>query len=709
MKKICKIGFLPIIAAFFILTMSFFTISGSAEEYEESALDIAYCNLSFENEVHLMYAVKSNDANVKLLVWEEAQSEYMLGTETAVLFPLSNQMEIDGDMYTVFKYTGLSAKQLADDVYVRAYISGSDEYGGVHKYSILQYAYNKLGKTGTASTNEKLIKMLNAMLEYGEAAQEYHDYKLDRLANADFVQITLNGGTLPDGFNKGLYPVGSTITITARKTESDGSEFVEWVDENGEFVADTAIAKITAGEGNMTYTALYNKVAYSEGLEYTLSADGTYYSVTGIGTCTDTDIVFPTEINSIPVKSIAESAFSGNTKITSIIIPKGITDIGFWTFTGCTNLKSVIIPERVTRIKGGNFSGCTSLESVSLPNGLNSIEEAAFYDCISLKTILIPETVTEIWDSAFYNCVSLKKIDLPNGLTRLDSSAFDSCTSLSYNEYENAYYLGNSNNLYLALTKAKDTSITSCKINDNTKFLFYGAFNYCRNLLSINIGNGITKITSGCFYNCTNLETITVNSGNVNYCSVENCLIEIESKTLVLGCKNSIIPTNGSVTSIGDSAFSKCTGLKNITIPNSIDYIADSAFSGCTNLAYNEYDNAYYLGNESNLYLFLIKAKNTSITSCNINSNTKIICGRAFYDCYNLTSITIPNSVMSIGVRAFFMCDNLTSVIFENQNGWFRTYSSTAISGTTVDVTNAITNATDLKNINHSYCWKRRE
>ena len=92
--------------------------------------------------------------------------------------------------------------------------------------------------------------------------------------------------------------------------------------------------------------------------------------------------------------------------------------------------------------------------------------------------------------------------------------------------------------------------------------------------------------------------------------------------------------------------------------------IGDGAFEGCNKLQYNEYDNAYYLGNENNPYLVLIKAKNTSITSCNINNNTKVIAGEAFYECSSLTSITIPDSVTSIGDYAFEYCSNLTSITF---------------------------------------------
>ena len=160
---------------------------------------------------------------------------------------------------------------------------------------------------------------------------------------------------------------------------------------------------------------------------------------------------------------------------------------------------------------------------------------------------------------------------------------FSGCDNLQYNEYSNALYLGNASNPYVALIKAKNTSITTCTINSNTKVI-------------------------------------------ANY------------------------------------AFSNCSKLTSVTIPDSVTTIGSSAFSGCSKLQYNEYDNALYLGNESNPYLALIKAKSTTITTCTINSNTKVIAGSAFYGCSKLTSVTIGNSVTSIGERAFYNCAHLTSV-----------------------------------------------
>ena len=88
----------------------------------------------------------------------------------------------------------------------------------------------------------------------------------------------------------------------------------------------------------------------SEGLEYSLNSDGNGYTVTGIGTCTDTEIVIPSKHNSKPVTSIDVRAFYNCIGLTSVTIPNSVTSIGESAFSGCTGLTSVTIPDSVTRI-----------------------------------------------------------------------------------------------------------------------------------------------------------------------------------------------------------------------------------------------------------------------------------------------------------------------------------------------------------------------
>ncbi len=192
--------------------------------------------------------------------------------------------------------------------------------------------------------------------------------------------------------------------------------------------------------------------------------------------------------------------------------------------------------------------------------------------------------VTSIGERAFKYRSELTSITIPNSVTSIENSAFLGCSGL--------------------------TSIT---IPDSVTSIGERAFYYCGGLTSITIPNSVTSIGNYAFEACDGLTSITVESGNTKYHSAGNCLIATVTKTLIKGWNISVIPTDGSVTSIGGYAFYVCSGLTSITIPNSVTSIGEGAFYGCE----------------------------------------------------GLTSILIPNSVTSIGSSAFFVCSGLTSIKFE--------------------------------------------
>lgn len=145
------------------------------------------------------------------------------------------------------------------------------------------------------------------------------------------------------------------------------------------------------------------------------------------------------------------------------------------------------------------------------------------------------------------------------------------------------------------------TRLTQVIIPDSITTIGRCAFSNCSGLTSVTIGNGVTLIGDWAFSDCSGLTSIEVDSGNTFYHSENDCLIETETKTLISGCQKSVIPSDGSVTTICGSAFIGCSGLTSIDIPDSVTSIGWSAF----------------------------------------------------YKCIGLTSITIPNSVTSIGNSAF--------------------------------------------------------
>lgn len=106
-------------------------------------------------------------------------------------------------------------------------------------------------------------------------------------------------------------------------------------------------------------------LSYSEGLEFTLEEDGESYSVTGIGTCEDTDVVIPSTYAGLFVTSIGNCAFQCCDSLTSITIPESVTSIGSYAFAECTSLASIKIPNNVTSIEDHAFAWCDKSTSIT--------------------------------------------------------------------------------------------------------------------------------------------------------------------------------------------------------------------------------------------------------------------------------------------------------------------------------------------------------
>ena len=275
----------------------------------------------------------------------------------------------------------------------------------------------------------------------------------------------------------------------------------------------------------------------SEGLAYKLNNSRTAYSVTGIGTCTDTEVIIPSVYNSLPVTSVAESAFKN-----------------------CSSLTSVTIPGSVTSIGKSAFGHCNSLKSVTIASGVISIEESAFSSCLSLTCINISDSVTSIGGNAFYNCTSLKSIYITD---------MTSWCNISFGkDFANPLYYAK--NLYL-----NGKLLTELVIPDDVNNIGNYAFEYCESLTSVTIPNSVTSINSYAFNNCTSLKSVTIG----------NDIISIGDYAFNSCTSLSSITIPDSVTSIGDYAFNSCTSLSSITVPDSVTSIGDYAFSSCTSFS----------------------------------------------------------------------------------------------------------------------------
>ena len=237
------------------------------------------------------------------------------------------------------------------------------------------------------------------------------------------------------------------------------------------------------------------------------------------------------------------------------------------------------------------------------------------------------------WDS---NRKNIKNVIINNGVTSIGNFAFHGCENL--------------------------INIT---IPDSVTSIGLCAFEYCSSLTNITIPNSVTSIGKGAFSNCTSLTSINVDSNNEKYMSDKGVLYTKDKKSLIqYPCKKEgteYIILQG-VTSIGYGAFSNCTSLTSITIPNGVTSIGNFAFCRCTNLTNITIPNGV---TSVGWYAFYCCTYLTNIT---IPNSVTSIGDSAFKDCTSLTSITIPNSVTSIGNDVFNGCISLTSINVDSNN-----------------------------------------
>ena len=178
--------------------------------------------------------------------------------------------------------------------------------------------------------------------------------------------------------------------------------------------------------------------------------------------------------------------------------------------------------------------------------------------------------------------------------------------------------------------------------------------------------NGDVVIPSSLEYNGTTYSVTSIGSSAFSYCSgltsvtIPNSVTFIGSSAFreCSGLTSVTIPN--SVTSIGNGAFYRCSGLTSVTIPNSVTFIGNSAFRECSGLTSVSIPNSVTsIGNSAFYYCI-------GLTSVNIPNSVTSIENWAFSYCSGLTSVTIPNSVTSIGNSAFYRCSGLTSVTIPN-------------------------------------------
>ena len=350
------------------------------------------------------------------------------------------------------------------------------------------------------------------------------------------------------------------------------------------------------------------------------------------------------------VKSIQDAAFHDCASLRSVSIPNSVVDMGTEAFSACVALRTATVGSGLRSIPKGTFAGCLSLIDVSIPSSITNIEDSAFTYCGSLKHVKLPDSVTAIGFTSFMYCVSLEEFRCPPNLDRMGSWAFGGCVAM--------------------------TNFTASPLLEELPDY---AFTVCNSLGQIAIPEKCRKLGVACFSRCTSLTNIVWND-----CLDDiglNCFSECASLTEMR------VPD--TVSMIRPATFQGCTNLVSLSLPFvgiTTNYLVETEFSGFGAIfGGNPYNGSVEIGQvfgaAGNLSAtwFVPESLETvevrggmlapgafsdcrTLKEIRLSGNPTAIPNFAFFGCDGLEEIAIPDCVTNIGYAAFGNCGSLCSV-----------------------------------------------
>ena len=407
-----------------------------------------------------------------------------------------------------------------------------------------------------------------------------------------------------------------------------------------------------------------------------------------------------------------------------VTIGNSVTSIGGSAFEDCSGLTSVTIPNSVTSI-GSDAFFIIGLTKVNYLGTVDKWVEIDFEEDDSNPTFYAKDlyinnelltnvkitTADSIKNYVFYNCLSIKSVEIGENVTSISSSAFSGCSGLTsviwnakncedfeydshYREYTSPFYNIRSNitsftfgnevehiPAYLCSGMSKLTEIT---IPNSVTSIGSSAFSSCSGLISVAIPNSVTSIGENAFSGCSGLTSVIWNAKNCEdfkydsrYGTSTAPFYNIRSNITSFTFGNEVehIPAYlcfgmskltkmtipNSVTSIGRSAFSSCSGLTSViwNAKNCEDF-SSSTYSPFYDTSSSI--TSFTFGNEVEHIPAYLCYGMENLKEVTIGKSVTSIGDDAFYNCSGLTSVTIPNSVTFIGQYAFNKCSGLTKV-----------------------------------------------
>lgn len=428
--------------------------------------------------------------------------------------------------------------------------------------------------------------------------------------------------------------------------------------------------------------------------------------VTSIGSSAFTDCIYLTSVtfdSGSQLSAITDKCFYGTNSLEgSITIPSGVTTIGERAFEIDTQYPYNYSDQKLRRLYFENgsrlasigtyaFNNRYNLDFVELPEGLVTINDVAFYNNRNLHYAIIPSTVTTIGEGAFAYCLALQYVvcnattpptisshTFYNGDAEYANTYTIYVPSASVETYKSAWssYASRIQAIPSELPKISDM-IEVYYANGESAYTFplYDKSIYYptiegNEIVALNFGSGVTKIsgipssvTSITFESGSKLESLEITGSKIKSISIPSGVTYSVpyGRTLNLSDNtelSSVSFDEGSqLASIGDGAFSGCTSLRSIAIPNAITSIGSSAFTDCTSLSSATIGSGVTSIGKS---AFQGCSGLTNVTFAE-GSQLTTIEQSVFANCRSLSSITLPDSVTSIGMNAFNKCYSLSS------------------------------------------------
>lgn len=394
----------------------------------------------------------------------------------------------------------------------------------------------------------------------------------------------------------------------------------------------------------------------TKGLTFSFSEDGQTVSITGFDGSRSV-VEIPETYGGAKVTSIAAGAFRGQTMITDVVIPEGVTYIGREAFAGCSALVRVKIPTSVTQVGANLFEGtpydstltgelvyinsilyrCQSdAVTVSIRQGTTVIAEEAFINRVNLAAIVVPDGVSYIGSNAFKNCSALSQIEIPKSVRDIVANAFDGTKWYEDRKHEMIYINDLLYRVPAEIIVQSEQPTGSLRDKDAAELAKSGVATQIIPYTDVIVQGETTTICTLAFAN-TPVQKVQLPSTltTIRYGAFQNCT----------ALKQITLPE--SMTFIEGGAFQNCSVLSSILVPQNVTYLGASAFSGCTSLTSATLPQAI-TRISSGLF-----ENCSSLTTVQASSALTSIGSRAFAETSALSSFTFPQTLTAVGAESF--------------------------------------------------------